>query len=144
MHVRFWPFPVKPESEWTDFDREVVDFFQRAFDEGFFPRIDEGESCITLGEGIYPRGVSVVRRGTRNGWEPFLSESGIRVPLGPSYRAPLGTHACVCVRPPFRNVAYFALEWMRGESLEDLLGQFEFVGGYPAGIALRSPWASPV
>jgi hypothetical protein len=35
------------------------------------------------------------------------------------------------------GAAHLALEWMRGRSLESLLGDFEFVGGFPAGIVLR-------
>jgi hypothetical protein len=35
------------------------------------------------------------------------------------------------------------LEWLRGRSLAALLGDFVFVGGYPAGIALRPEMISP-
>ena len=37
----------------------------------------------------------------------------------------------------FRAAAHLALEWLRGRSLESVLGDFVFVGGYPAGIELR-------
>ena len=59
----------------------------------------------------------MVRRGSRNGWEPFLGDFGRSVRLGLSYGLPLGESACVCVRLPFRAAAHLALEWMRGRSL---------------------------
>jgi hypothetical protein len=60
------------------------------------------------------------------------------VRLGPSYALPLGMNACVCIRPPFRAAAHFALEWSRGRSIDSLLDDFDFVGGTPPGIELRS------
>jgi hypothetical protein len=143
MEDHFWPFPVgKPEAEWNDFDREYIGFMQTAFAEGYRPR--EGScSCIEVGDWNEGRSASLVFRGSRNGWEPFLGESQRPVRLGPSYGLPLGEHACVCVRPPFRGAAHLALEWMRGRPLDSLLGDFEFVGGYPAGIVLRAEIVVP-
>ena len=44
------------------------------------------------------------------------------------------THVFASVR---RSVGRsLALEWMRGRSLDSLLSDFEFVGGFPAGIVL--------
>jgi hypothetical protein len=137
MEERFWPFPLtKPEAEWSEFDRDYVDLMRTAYAEGYRPR--EGPcSCIDLGQWPQGRSVSLVRRGSRNGREPFLGDGDRAVRLGPSYGLPLGENACVCVRPPFRAAAHLALEWMRGRSLDSLLGDFEFVGGSPAGIVLR-------
>lgn len=137
MDARDWPFPIlKPEVEWTTFDRDYIDLMRAAYAEGYCPR--EGScGCVDLGRWPTGRSVSLIRRGSRNGWEPFLGDSGRSVRLGPSYRPPLGESACVCIRPPFRSAAHFALEWMRGRSLESLLSDFGFVGGYPASIALR-------
>jgi hypothetical protein len=138
MDERFWPFPVvKPEADWTAFDREYVDLLKVADAEGYQPRVGPN---LVVELGCWPAGrsASLVFRGPRNGWEPFLGESSRSVRLGPSYGLPLGHDACVCVRPPFRNAAHLALEWMRGRLLESLLGDFEFVGGHPAGIALRA------
>jgi len=136
MEERFWPFPLtKPEVEWSEFDLDYVALMRTAYAEGYRPR--EGLcGCIDLGQWPEGRSASLVRRGSRNGWEPFLGDSGRAVRLGPSYGLPLGEHACVCVRPPFRDAAYLALEWMRGRSLDSLLTDFEFVGGSPAGIVL--------
>jgi len=58
--------------------------------------------------------------------------------LGPIYGLPLGESACVCVRPPFRAAGHLALGWLRGRPLGSLLADFVFVGGYPAGVELRS------
>lgn len=144
MDERAWPLPIlKPEAEWTAFDRDYIDLMRTAYFEGYCPR--EGPcGCVDLGRWPEGRSASLVRRGSRNGWEPFLGDSSRSVRLGPSYALPLGENACVCVRPPFRGAAYLALEWMRGRSLESLLRDFEFVGGYPAGIVLRPevvmPW----
>ena len=137
MGERLWPFPiVKPETEWTEFDREYVNLMRTAYGEGYQPRVGPCD-CIDLGRWGRGRSASLVFRGPRNGWEPFLGDGGCSVRLGPSYGLPLGENACVCVRPPFRGAAYLALEWMRGRSLDSLLGDFEFVGGRPAGIVLR-------
>jgi hypothetical protein len=143
MDERSWPFPIlKPEAEWTEFDCDYIDLMRAAHAEGYHPR--EGPcSCVDLGQWPEGRSVSLVRRGSRNGWEPFLGDSGKSVRLGPSYGLPLGESACVCVRPPFRGVAHLALEWMRGRALEALLRDFEFVGGYPAGIVLRPEVVTP-
>ena len=81
--------------------------------------------------------MSLVRRGSRNGWEPLLADLDRSIRLGPSYGLPLGERTCVRVRPPFRGAAHAALEWMRGRSLGSLLVDFEFVGGLPSGIVLR-------
>ncbi len=131
----YWPFPVrKPEADWDEFDRDFLDFMRRAYAEGFQPR-HEACSAVEVGD---PAGRSafLVRRGKHNGWEPFLSEGGRSVRLGPHYG--FEETRCVCVRSPFRAAAYLALEWMRGRSLESLLSEFEFVGGRPEGIAWRS------
>ncbi|HTU26992.1 MAG TPA: hypothetical protein VMF30_16415 [Pirellulales bacterium] len=143
MNERAWPFPIlKPTSEWTEFDCDYIYLMRRAYAEGFCPR--EGPcSCVELGRWPERRSVSLVRRGNRNGWEPFLGDSGQSVRLGPNYQLPLGDSACVCVRPPFRAAAHLALEWMRGRSLESLLRDFEFVGGHPAGIVLRTEVGIP-
>lgn len=129
------PFPRL--SDGPEFDRDYVALLNIACDEGYLPR--EGPcSCIDLGTWPQGRSVSLVRRGMRNGWEPFLGDSGKAVRLGPYYRLAYGEHACVCLRPPYRASACFALEWMRGQSLESILQNFEFIGGSPAGITLRS------
>jgi hypothetical protein len=143
MGERFWPFPiVKPEVEWNEFDRDYIDFMRTAYAERYRPR-DEAGSCLSVGVCGEGRSASLVFRGSRNGWEPFLGDAGRSARLGPSYGLPRGEHACVCVRPPFRGAAHLALEWMRGRSLESLLGDFESVGGYPAGIVLRAEAVRP-
>jgi hypothetical protein len=137
MGEQAWPFPIlKPEAEWTEFDRDYIDLMRTAYNEGYCPRVGPC-SCIDLGRWPEGRSISLIRRGSRNGWEPFMGDSRQSVRLGPSYGLPLGESACVCVRPPFRASSHLALEWMRGRSLESLLRDFEFVGGYPAGIVLR-------
>lgn len=139
MDARFWPFPItKPEAEWNEFDWDFIEFLRTAYAEGYRPREERPCTCIEVGEWSKGRSASLVFRGSRNGWEPFLGESQRSVRLGPNYGLPLGENACVCVRPPFRGAAHLSLEWMRGRSLESLLGDFEFVGGYPAGIVLRA------
>jgi hypothetical protein len=140
MDERYWPIPtLKPEAEWTDFDRDYIDFMRRAFAEGFRPR---EAPCISVEAGSATgRFISLVSRGRRNGWEPFMADGGRAVRLGPVYA--LGKSACVCIRPPFRAGANFALEWLRGRDLTSILGEYVFVGGSPSGIALRSAIAEP-
>jgi hypothetical protein len=133
MDELIWPFPfAKPEAEWNEFDRDYINLMRAAYAEGYCPR--EG-GCIDLGHWPEGRSVGLVRRGSRNGWEPYLCDSDRRLTLGLRYG--LDENACVCVRPPFRAAAHLALEWMRGRSLDSLLGDFEFVGGSPPGIVLR-------
>jgi hypothetical protein len=132
-----WPYPVlKPEADWDEFDRDYLNFMQTAYAEGFQPRHETDASEVAAGDPS-DRSVFLVLRGRRNGWEPWLGDQGRNVRLGPYYGLPLGESACVCIRPPFRAAAHLALEWLRGRSLESLLGDFVFVGGYPAGIELR-------
>lgn len=135
---RLWPFPLlKAEADWNEFDRDYVAFMRAAFAEGYRPR--EGPChCLDLGSWEQGRSVGLVFRGRLNGWEPFLGDSQLPVRLGPSYALPHGENACVCVRPPFRDAAHLALQWMRGGSLASILADFEFVGGSPAGIVLRA------
>ena len=143
MNERFWPITItKPEEEWNDFDRDYISFMRTAYAEGYRPRKGECDT-IEVGDFEVGRSACLISRGRRNGWEPFLGDSDRSVKLGPSYCLPLGEYACVCVRPPFRSAAYLALEWMRGRSLASLLGDFTFVGGYPAGIALRADTIRP-
>ncbi len=143
MDERFWPYPIaKPEAEWTDFDRDYIDFMSAAHSEGYGPR--EGPcDCVEVGQWPEGRSASLVFRGSRNGWEPWLCDGDRCERLGPHYNLPLGESACVCVRPPFRGAAHLALEWMRGRELPDLLRDFEFVGGYPAGIVMRPEVVPP-
>lgn len=137
MEERSWPYPIViPESDWTEFDHDYFDLMRTAYARGYCPR--ETHSCVDLGRWPEGRSVGLVLRGLRNGWEPFLGDSGRSVRLGSCYGMALGDSACVCVRPPFRAAAHLALEWMSGRSLESLLADFEFVGGRPAGIVLRA------
>ncbi len=137
-----WPFPIrKPEADWDEFDREFIDLMRVAYAEGYRPRHDH---CAAFeADSVLGRSAFLVFRGTRNGWEPFLSDAERSVRLGPSYDLPLGESACVCIRPPFRATAYFALEWLRGRSLESLLTDFVFVGERPPGIELQPEIATP-
>lgn len=132
-----WPFAVtKPDAELNAFDHDLVDFRQAASIESFRPRVNHSFTEIEVDESS-GRTALLVFRGSRNGWEPFLTESEQSVRLGPSYALPLGESACVCIRPPFRAAGYFAIEWLRGRSLKSLLDEFQFVGGSPSGIELR-------
>jgi hypothetical protein len=130
----YWPFPVrKPEAEWDEFDRDFLDFMRSAYAEGYRPR---HEHCSAVeAENSSGRSAFLVFRGRRNGWEPFLTDGGQTVGLGPSYG--LSDFRCVCVRPPFRAAGHLALEWLRGRSLVSLLSDFEFIGGRPEGIVWR-------
>jgi hypothetical protein len=46
MDERYWPFPnLKPEADWTEFDRDYIDLMRRAYADGFRPR---EAPCITI------------------------------------------------------------------------------------------------
>jgi hypothetical protein len=138
---RFWPWPLlKPQAEWSEYDRDYVGFMRVAYAEGFRPR--EGFCNSIEADARTGRAITLVRRGSRNGWEPFMMDGSRPVRLGPVYDLPLAERACVCVRPPFRAAAHFALEWLRGCELNSLLSNFDFVGGRPSGIVLRTGVAS--
>lgn len=134
---REWPFPVeKPRDRWDEFDRALLEFLARAHAAGGRPRINSFETIIQAGAfGEGARGIWLVRRGRRIGWEVSLCEDGRKVPLGPRYD--LQEYACICVRPPFRDAGRLALAWMRGEDLDAILAGFEFIGGRPPGLVAR-------
>lgn len=135
--IIYWPWPiVKPESDWDEFGIDLIRFMQDAHQQGFRPRSRDSLSLIEAGEEA-GRAAALVFRGRRNGWEPWLVDAGKSIRLGPHYGLPLGANACVCVRPPFAGAAHLVSGWLRGQSVESLLADFEFVGGSPAGIALR-------
>jgi hypothetical protein len=143
MDDRFvpWPFPIlKPEAAWNDFDRDLLDFMQTAYAEGYRPRHERQGNAIAASAPT-GRSVFLVFRGSRNGWEPWLCEGDQSNRLGPRYG--FEDSRCVCVRPPFRGVAHLALEWLRSHPLEELLPDFEFVGGRPEGIVLRPEAVRP-
>jgi hypothetical protein len=141
MDAHFWPYLIhKVPAKWNRFDRDFIQFMQTAYMEGYRPRTwdfrdAEAESSSRM---IY-----LCYRGS-HGWEPFMNESNRPVRLGPHYGLPLGMNACVCVCPPFSAAAQFALQWLRGRSLESLLDDFEFFGGCPSTIKLRAHVPSEV
>lgn len=131
-----WPFPIlKPEAEWDEFDRDLLEFLRTAHAEGFQP--GRGPGGAVAAGGRPGRWIYLIFRGVRNGWEPGFGDGNHAVRLGSVFNLPLGDSACVCIRPPFRGAAQFALGWLRGRALTSLLADFEFVGGYPAGIRPR-------
>jgi hypothetical protein len=131
-----WPFPVrKPKADWDAFDRDFFEFMRAAYAAGYRPR--HLHYLAVEAESPAGRSAFLAYRGRKYGWEPFLSQSGRGVRLGPRYGLPPGERACVWVHPPFRAAAHLALEWLRGRSLVSLLEDFMFVGGCPAGIELR-------
>jgi CheY-like chemotaxis protein len=133
-----WPFPVrKPRADWDEFDRDFIDFMRAAYAAGYRPR--HLHRLAVEAESPTGRSAFLAYRGRHSGWEPFLSESGRGVRLGPSFGLTCGGTAVVYVRPPFRAAAHLALEWLRGRSLVSLLEDFAFVGGHPAGIELFMP-----
>lgn len=128
-----WPFPVsKPEKDWDDSDRELLSFLTSAFAEGFNPRLVNGYEPEAGSPEL--RQVTLVFRGSRNGWEPFLAESHMGHRLGPR----LGHEECrtIVVRP-FRAAAHLALEWLRGRALDAILKDFALLGGWPIAITLK-------
>lgn len=137
MGERYWPFPIlKPEAEWTELDRDFIGFMRQAYAEGFRPR--EGQCMSVDADSSSGRTISLVRRGLRqHGWEPFMSDGDRSVRLGKIYHLPLGDCECVCIRWPFRAAARFALSWLRGKDLDEILADYEFVGGRPPGILLK-------
>jgi hypothetical protein len=141
MNERFiaWPFPIeKPEADWDEFDRDLVGYMQQAYLEGFQPRYD---GCAIDAESPSGRGAFLIRRGARNGWEVCLRDKANVIHLGPSYG--LDDSACVCVRPPFRAVGQFALQWLSGMSLTAILAEYAYVGGSSHGIVLRTTLSAP-
>lgn len=61
MIERAWPYPIlKPEGEWTEFDRDYIALLRTAHELGYDPR-DK-------------RSATLVFRGRRNGWEPLLGD----------------------------------------------------------------------
>src|SRR5262245_53561062 len=127
-----WPFPIgKPEL--SALDRELVAFMEVAFLAGNKARYS-GNAVLAGDDAV--RSVLLVFRGVRNGWEPMLCDHNCAVRLGPKYG--LSETDCACVRPPFSSAACFATDWLIGKDIDEVIRGFDFVGGYPAGIELRS------
>jgi|GEM_PF-1864897 len=133
---KYWPFPFKPEIEWNKFDKDFIEFMKFAYDCGYHPRTNHSHNVVEA-ENSSGRDAFWVFRGVRNGWEPWLNDTGRSVRLGPYYKLPLGESACVCVRPPFRDVGYFTVEWLCGRTLELILDEYDFVAASPSGIVRR-------
>ena len=132
MEECFWHFPLtKPEAEWSEFDRDYVELMRTAYAEGHRPREGPG-GCVDLGRWPEGRSVSLVHRGRRNGWEPFLGDAGRAVRLGPSYGLLLGGER-LRVRPSAVPSRAAHLRWSGcgAVPLDSIRGDFEFVGGYP-------------
>jgi hypothetical protein len=126
--LQYWPFPIEtPEDAWDEFDRDTIGFMNLAFVEGMRPRCNASCSMFEIGTWGDGRSASLVFRGQTLGWEPFLGEHEQRAALGTFFHLPLGECACVCVRPPFRDAAYLALEWVRGRALDTLLAEYRFM-----------------
>jgi hypothetical protein len=120
-----WPFPVKePPDGWSEFHRDLIDFMQTGYGEGFQPS-HRCESAVQA-RNSSNRHITLLIRGRRNGWEPILAEGDRSFRLGPKLLLPECT--AIFIRPPFRNAAYFALEWLRDRSIESLLSNFCFDG----------------
>lgn len=101
-----WPFPfLKPEAEWTQFDRDLIAFMRTACAEGYRPRQQNNGTAIEAGE------------------ESGRSKHQAWAPLRPRIE-----QECLCVFGLLSAVAYFALEWLRGRTLESLLSDSTFVG----------------
>ena len=99
MEECFWHFPLtKPEAEWSEFDRDLVDLMRTAYAEGYQPR--QGQcGCIDLGQWPQGRSVSLVReaaamvgsrssamRIARSGWVRVMAYRWGRTPVCASVR----------------------------------------------------------
>ncbi|QDU30430.1 hypothetical protein ETAA8_55700 [Anatilimnocola aggregata] len=124
----------RSDAVWVPFDEDCRTFLRTAVAEGFRPGTSKNGNLVTA-DAPSGRIIDLIWRGPKNGWEvvPGNLEGDCR--LGTYYELP--DHACICIRPPFRNGGYFALEWLRGRELTSLLTEYEFVGGYPPGIVCR-------
>jgi hypothetical protein len=133
--TRYWPLPkLKPETDWDECDHDLFQFMGTAYIEGFKPRLIHGFEP-EAGEPD-TRQVTLVFRGSRNGWEPFLEDRRIIYRLGPRFG--LDVCSCIVVRP-FSAASHLALQWLRGASLDVILKDFIFLGGSPSAITLHGP-----
>ena len=101
--VQFWPVPnMIPDSEMTEHNRQIVAFMDDAYESGFAPRF--APAMAIESENSNGRNVLLVRRGIRNGYEPFLRDNGGDIRLGTFFDMQQST--CVTIRrfhPPVNS-----------------------------------------
>ena len=117
----------------TDHHRQVVAFMDEAFECGFTPRIMP--SVAYFAENDHGRSVLLVRRGTRNGYEPMRQSVEETFSLCDVVSAE--HNKCITIRP-FSSAGTFALRWLRGESIDEIVGDFDVTFGVPIILELKA------
>ena len=131
---KFWPLQTMvAESEMTDHHRQVVEFMDDAYKSGFAPRIMPSEAYFV--ENADGRSVLLVRRGTRNGYEPMLQSVDETVSLCDVVS--VEPNKCITIRP-FSSAGVFTLRWLRGENIDEIIDDFNTILGVPIILELKA------
>lgn len=110
----YWPFDVLPPSERTPLHNAMLRFFRATYDAGFMPIVTNNHSEIGFGATRQHDARFVLRGGSGKHWEPWLSDCGSAVRLGPIWGLP--EYTCM-VFTDFDDITTFCLRWLGGDSL---------------------------
>ena len=114
---KYWPFKVLPADQRTEFHTALIALLETAHAAGHSPYLNDMESLIGFGT-PERRVVEYVQRGRNRYWEPWLTDCGRGLRLGPVFGLP--EYACV-VFDGIGDVAIFTMRWLDGATLEDAL-----------------------
>ena len=118
---KYWPWDVLPPEARSDFHSALILLFETTYRTGHAPYAEGAETLLGFGS-TGRRAVEYVYRGGRNRyWEPWLSDRGATIRLGPFFNLP--EHKCA-VFDGIDNVATFTIrwldEWPLGKALEGI------------------------
>jgi hypothetical protein len=115
---KYWPFNVLPPERRTEFHAALIALLEAAHAAGYAPYVNDTESLIGFGD-PGRRAVEYVHRGGHNRyWEPWLTDRGNGIRLGPQFG--FSDSKCI-VFDGIADVATFTMRWLSGLSLEDSL-----------------------
>jgi hypothetical protein len=105
----YWPFPIQ-KANLSEYDREVIAFFETAYTEGFRPY----HEMSSYGAGDEAsRAVFMIHRGRDRRWEPLLCEKNEGVSCERFLPREAAGHMIFI--EGFSNVAEVMLDWCRGK-----------------------------
>ena len=115
---KYWPFNVLPPEQRTEFHAALIALLEAAHAAGYAPYVNDMETLVGFGD-PERRAVEYVLRGGRNRyWEPWLTDRGNFIRLGPLFG--FSDSKCI-VFEGIADIATFTMRWLNGFSLEESL-----------------------
>jgi hypothetical protein len=115
----YWPFPIW-KADLSDYDRELIAFFETAYIEGFRPYYEMSSSYGAGDEAS--RAVFMIHRGRDRRWEPLLCEKNKAI--GCERFLPPEAAGHTIFIEGFSNVAGVMLDWCRGKDGKTIFSGF--------------------